>query len=144
MRPLIDAGDISAIYMGQASAAAPTATPLNNLKKENHPKDPAQPVPIPVMANNIAQRIKDFFLPMASLILLLNNAPIAQPKLIQPTAQPISISFSLKYLLKKGIAPDMVTRSNPNKIPPIAVMALTRNIYLRLKSALTVSVRTAR
>lgn len=94
--PLMRAGDISAIYIGDVIEAAPTPIPPIILKIMNIVKFLGKAVPRADAKKKTADKIRTFFLPSKSLSIPAMETPMMQPTRAQEAAHPVSVGLSAK------------------------------------------------
>src|SRR5690242_6529846 len=120
MRPLMLAGDISAMYMGDSIDAMPTPRPPMMRKNTNQNSWCERPTPIAEMPNRKADNISPGFLPYRSEIDPAIRHPAIQPRYRLLTAKPLPHSLRWKYGVMNGSAPEITEISKPNNSPPRA------------------------
>ena len=72
------------------------------------------------------------FLPFLSAILPAEMQPTIAPNAKLPVAKPSQYSLRLNLSFKKGNAPDITAKSNPNKYPPNAEIKDKARMYFEL------------
>ena len=72
------------------------------------------------------------FLPFLSAILPAEIQPTIAPNAKLPVAKPSQYSLRLNLSFKKGNAPDITAKSNPNKYPPNAEIKDKARMYFEL------------
>ena len=120
--PLRCAGEISAIYMGDNTDAIPTPAPAQNLEKINKPSVGAKAIPKEEIKKTPAAKRRAGLLPTLSEYVPANRHPAIAPSAGLPVANPSQYAFSPNCLCKKGSAPEITAKSNPNRYPPKADM----------------------
>jgi len=70
--------------------------------------------------------------PFLSAILPAAIQPTIAPNAKLPVAKPSQYSLRLNFTFKKGNAPDITAKSNPNKYPPSAEIKDKARIYFEL------------
>ena len=111
MRPRIRAGEISAMYIGEAIEATPTPTPPRMRKTTKRPNESASAVPTAETRNRMPERTWVFFRPAKSLTNPATDTPITQPSKALEAAQPFMAAFSLKCSCRKPMAPEITAVS---------------------------------
>ena len=95
MRPRIRAGEISAMYIGEAIDATPTPTPPRMRKSDEDAERIRQaPCPRRRARNRIPESIWVFFRPAKSLATPAIDTPITQPSKALEAAQPFMAALS--------------------------------------------------
>src|SRR6187399_799049 len=120
IRPLYLAGAISAIYIGESIEAIPTPMPAINreaIKKSLLGAKAINKEEIPKIEAAIRS---PGFLPFLSAIFPAVMQPIIAPNAKLPVAKPSQYSVRLNFSFKKGNAPEITAKSNPNRYPPKA------------------------
>ena len=113
--PLKCAGEISAIYIGDSMEAMPTPIPAQNLDaikislvgEKAIAKD--ERAKITAAINNPGLR------PYLSATIPATTQPAIAPNARLPVAKPSQYSFSSNCFCRKGNAPAITAKSNPNK-----------------------------
>jgi len=115
--------------MGHNMEAMPTPIPAINLImiKKDRPKDKA--IPTEDTANITAASIKPGLLPYLSASLPAIRQPTMQPRAREPVRNPSHTESSINWGRKKGRAPEITAKSNPNRYPPSADMKEMPIIY---------------
>src|ERR1044072_6579020 len=120
VRPRTDAGEISAIYMGLNMEAIPTPIPAAKRMAIKTVSEPDRAIPIDDKANTIAAVITPSLRPKGSAHAPAISQPAIQPNASEPVRKPSHQAVKPKVVRKKGNAPEITAKSNPNKYPPSA------------------------
>src|SRR5688572_17570573 len=120
LRPRTDAGETSAIYMGLNIEAMPTPIPAANRMAINTVREPDSAMPIDDKANMIAAVISPGRRPYLSASAPAIKQPTIQPNAREPVRNPSHQGVKPNMVRKKGKAPEITAKSNPNKYPPRA------------------------
>ena len=100
--------------------AMPTPIPATNLEKMKKSLVLEKAIAREEIKNKAAAANKPGFRPQRSAILPADKQPTMQPNASDAVAKPSQYSLRLNLSFKKGKAPAITAKSNPNKYPPSA------------------------
>src|SRR5687768_9265696 len=115
LRPRMDDGEISAMYMGDSIEAIPTPIPAINRMSEKMDNPGARAMPREDRAKMPAAIINPGRRPRRSANEPATKHPTIQPNAKVPVRKPSHQAFKLNSARKKGNAPAITAKSNPNK-----------------------------
>src|SRR5665647_3611320 len=132
IRPRICAGEISAIYIGDSIDAIPTPMPAQNLEAIKISLVGENAIAKEERAKMAAAVNKPGLRPYLSETTPATRQPMIAPNARLPVANPSQYALRANCFCKKGNAPEITAKSNPNKLPPKAEIKEMPRMYVVL------------